>query len=175
MHLPLLSVALPILTVLLSLSSVSARGAAPVNMKNYGDYHKAAQHAREAAYQAAQHAMNGQHGGSNNGGPTSTWKKQYPKPTNKAYDESNDLYFFFSTHDRNADNHLDGHELLRAFVDAEGDGSDMDGDGRIEEPKKHLTLDEVQNMVDHVLGEDDLDMDGMISWEEYLISHQQSD
>ncbi|KAJ3057484.1 hypothetical protein HK097_004004 [Rhizophlyctis rosea] len=216
MRLPIFSLAIPLLTVLLSLSPAEARNAQyQKGGANYGgksspptfkpnaqipsetrnspftappDFHKAAQHAREAARIAAEQAQAAAHntgtGGYRNPDgrppglqPTSTYTKQYPRKTNKPGnpDEDDDLYYFFTLHDRNADYHLDGHELMRAFVDAEGDGSDMDGDGKIEEPKRHLTLAEVQNMVDHVIGEDDLDNDGMISWEEYLLSQQHAD
>ncbi|KAJ3296732.1 hypothetical protein HK104_001293 [Borealophlyctis nickersoniae] len=143
-----------VLLLLLSLVCISAADA-PIKYNkehsNYGDFHNAAKHARAQAH------VNQQQPG---------------QASQKTEDPTDDLYWFFSLHDKNVDGYLDGHELRSAFVDAEGDGSDMDGDGKIEEPAKHLTLSELETMVDHVLGEDDLDGDGKISWWEYLQSQE---
>ncbi|KAI8833372.1 hypothetical protein BC829DRAFT_407862 [Chytridium lagenaria] len=93
--------------------------------------------------------------------------------------EGDDMYVFFSMYDYNHDAHLDGHELRVAFtefeekVDEARNGPDSTG----KYAKDRVTLEEVEGLVDHVLDEDDLDNDGMISWEEYLMSqkaHHQS-
>ncbi|KAI8983607.1 hypothetical protein BDB01DRAFT_791426 [Pilobolus umbonatus] len=71
------------------------------------------------------------------------------------------VYYMFLTHDTNGDGHLDGHELRHAFTDF--------GDDHVDSTQ-FLSLDEVTDMVDHVLQEDDLNGDGLISWAEYLES-----
>ncbi|GAA5812375.1 hypothetical protein MFLAVUS_005827 [Mucor flavus] len=73
------------------------------------------------------------------------------------------IYYLFLIHDVNGDGFLDGHELRTAFTDF--------GDEH-EDATQFLSLDEVTEMVDHVLEEDDLDGDGLISWSEYLESQQ---
>ncbi|CAO3630034.1 unnamed protein product [Mucor hiemalis] len=72
------------------------------------------------------------------------------------------IYYLFLIHDVNSDGYLDGHELRQAFTDFGGD----------EDATQYLSLDEVTEMVDHVLEEDDLHGDGLISWPEYLESQQ---
>ncbi|GAB5590291.1 hypothetical protein Unana1_05191 [Umbelopsis nana] len=74
-------------------------------------------------------------------------------------DEKDTLFYLFTLHDYNKDGFLDGHELRAAFTDFEDD-----------DPSAVVSLDEVTDMVDHVLEEDDLNGDGLISWEEYLES-----
>ncbi|KAL9540928.1 hypothetical protein MBANPS3_009415 [Mucor bainieri] len=71
------------------------------------------------------------------------------------------IYYLFLIHDVNGDGFLDGHELRAAFTDF--------GDEH-EDATQYLSLEEVTEMVDHVLEEDDLDGDGRISWSEYLES-----
>lgn len=61
--------------------------------------------------------------------------------------------------DYNHDEHLDAHELKFAFTEHDATHS--------------VSLKDVEEMVDHVLAEDDLDNDGTISWEEYLASEEQ--
>ncbi|CAM0141984.1 hypothetical protein VKS41_004313 [Umbelopsis sp. WA50703] len=75
-------------------------------------------------------------------------------------DEKDTLFYLFSMHDYNKDGFLDGHELRAAFTDFDHD----------EDVSELISLDEVTEMVDHVLEEDDLNGDGLISWEEYLES-----
>jgi Ca2+-binding EF-hand superfamily protein len=58
------------------------------------------------------------------------------------------IYYLFLIHDVNGDGFLDGHELRTAFTDF--------GDEH-EDATQYLSLDEVTEMVDHVLEEDDLD------------------
>lgn len=58
------------------------------------------------------------------------------------------IYYLFLIHDVNGDGFLDGHELRTAFTDF--------GDEH-EDATKYLSLDEVTEMVDHVLEEDDKD------------------
>jgi Ca2+-binding EF-hand superfamily protein len=60
-------------------------------------------------------------------------------------DEKDTLFYLFSLHDYNKDGFLDGHELRAAFTDFDG-----------EDPSAIVSLDEVTEMVDHVLEEDDL-------------------
>jgi len=69
--------------------------------------------------------------------------KDIPHPEKLSADD--ELYYMFSIHDVNKDGHLDGHELREAFVDHNEDG------------KQTLSLDEIIEMVDHVLEEDDMD------------------
>ncbi|KAI9312706.1 hypothetical protein BX666DRAFT_815411 [Dichotomocladium elegans] len=72
------------------------------------------------------------------------------------------IYYLFVLHDTNADGHLDGHELRAAFTDFDEDEED--------DLTGYVSLEEVTDMVDHVLEEDDINGDGLISWEEYLQS-----
>lgn len=59
--------------------------------------------------------------------------------------EQDMIYYLFVIHDTNGDGYLDGHELRAAFTDFDEDEiQDVD-----------LTLQEVTDMVDHVLMEDD--------------------
>jgi len=58
------------------------------------------------------------------------------------------IYYLFLIHDVNGDGFLDGHELRAAFTDF--------GDEH-EDATQYLSLEEVTEMVDHVLEEDDLD------------------
>ncbi|KAJ3137346.1 hypothetical protein HDU90_002133 [Geranomyces variabilis] len=71
-----------------------------------------------------------------------------------------DLYYFFSLHDFNKDHHLDGHELWNAFSSA----------GEMPPKDQRLTVADLEEYVDHALKDDDIDNDGLISWEEYLAS-----
>ncbi|KNE54527.1 hypothetical protein AMAG_17681 [Allomyces macrogynus ATCC 38327] len=71
-------------------------------------------------------------------------------------DKNDEEFYFFSLHDLNADEHLDGNELRAAFAEYTFDQA--------------KTMNEIEAMVDHILAEDDADNDGRISWEEYLAS-----
>ncbi|KAJ3156872.1 hypothetical protein HDU86_003407 [Geranomyces michiganensis] len=71
-----------------------------------------------------------------------------------------DLYYFFSLHDFNKDHHLDGHELWNAFSSA----------GELPPKDQRLTVADLEEYVDHALKDDDIDNDGLVSWEEYLAS-----
>ncbi|CAG8766156.1 29656_t:CDS:2 [Gigaspora margarita] len=84
--------------------------------------------------------------------------KDIEHPPDEISDED-ELYYLFSIHDINHDGYLDGHELRGAFAE-EFDESDRNG----------LKLEEIIEMIDHALLEDDMDNDGKISWEEYLLS-----
>ncbi|ORY98137.1 hypothetical protein BCR43DRAFT_438160 [Syncephalastrum racemosum] len=77
-------------------------------------------------------------------------------------DENELVYYLFLLHDTDGDNHLDGHELRTAFTDYD--------EGEEDDPTRYVSLDEVTEMVDHVLEEDDLNGDGLISWDEYMAS-----
>ncbi|OBZ87805.1 Multiple coagulation factor deficiency protein 2 [Choanephora cucurbitarum] len=71
--------------------------------------------------------------------------------------EEDAIYYLFVIHDLNGDGFLDGHELRVAMSDF--DHEELD-----------LSLKEVTEMIDHVLEEDDINGDGLISWSEYLES-----
>ncbi|KAI8367802.1 hypothetical protein EDC96DRAFT_442029 [Choanephora cucurbitarum] len=71
------------------------------------------------------------------------------------------IYYLFLIHDLNGDGFLDGHELRAAFTDFGDEHEDV---------THYFSLQEVTDMVDHVLEEDDLNGDGLISWSEYLES-----
>lgn len=58
------------------------------------------------------------------------------------------MYYLFVLHDMNNDAHLDGHELRAAFTDFDETEED--------DPTQYVSLEEVTDMVDHVLEEDDL-------------------
>ncbi|TPX47383.1 hypothetical protein SeMB42_g03343 [Synchytrium endobioticum] len=73
--------------------------------------------------------------------------------------KGDEVYFFFGISDLNHDGHLDGHELRVAFV------KELDPEAR-----PRTTLHDLEQMIDHVLHEDDRDGDGLISWAEYLES-----
>ncbi|CAG8594633.1 2284_t:CDS:2 [Ambispora leptoticha] len=62
--------------------------------------------------------------------------------------ETDELYYLFMIHDINQDNYLDGHELREAFTDFDTEDAD---------PKAILTISELNEMIDHVLLEDDMD------------------
>ncbi|KAG9296396.1 hypothetical protein G9A89_014988 [Geosiphon pyriformis] len=85
--------------------------------------------------------------------------KDLPHPPDMTEDD--ELYYLFSVHDINQDGHLDGHELRGAFTDFTA--SDQEA---------VLTLTEINEMTDHVFLEDDMDNDGRISWQEYLLSQK---
>ncbi|KAF9280542.1 hypothetical protein BGZ68_007169 [Mortierella alpina] len=79
----------------------------------------------------------------------------------KTLSEREELMTLFSLHDTNKDGHLDGIELREAFSDYNkgGEGS-------------KLSLQQMNDMIDHVIAEDDTNNDGKVSWEEYLISQK---
>lgn len=60
--------------------------------------------------------------------------------------EKDMIYYLFVIHDINGDGYLDGHELRAAFTDFDDDHATEEED---------LTLEEITDMVDHVLHEDD--------------------
>jgi Ca2+-binding EF-hand superfamily protein len=63
--------------------------------------------------------------------------------------EQDMIYYLFVIHDTNGDGYLDGHELRAAFTDFD------EHDHEIEKEEGLIPLDEVTEMVDHVLLEDD--------------------
>lgn len=63
--------------------------------------------------------------------------------------EKDMIYYLFVIHDINGDGYLDGHELRAAFTDFDHD------DEHGHEKEEFIPLDEVNDMVDHVLLEDD--------------------
>uniref|UniRef100_A0A1D1XDQ8 Multiple coagulation factor deficiency protein 2 n=1 Tax=Anthurium amnicola TaxID=1678845 RepID=A0A1D1XDQ8_9ARAE len=85
--------------------------------------------------------------------------KDIPGQNFEELTDKDELYYLFSLHDANHDGHLDGHELREAFVD------DI-----FENVEQNMKLDEIIELIDHVLLEDDMNNDGKISWEEYLLS-----
>ncbi|CAG8633679.1 740_t:CDS:1, partial [Acaulospora colombiana] len=69
--------------------------------------------------------------------------KDIPHPEEMTEDD--ELYYLFSIHDANHDGYLDGNELRDAFTDYD------EGTG-----KPYVSLEEVTEMIDHVLLEDDM-------------------
>ena len=67
--------------------------------------------------------------------------------------EEDDSYYFFALHDLNHDEYLDGHELRVAFTEENFDPEL----GEHEPLRHHATLKEAEEMIDHVLEEDDID------------------
>jgi len=83
------------------------------------------------------------------------------KVNHKSENSEDDLLYFFTLHDYNKDNELDGNELFASFVDG--------FDPTIEEKKD---IEYIMEWVDHILEEDDIDGNGKISWSEYLASQK---
>ncbi|KAL7751950.1 hypothetical protein RI367_002474 [Sorochytrium milnesiophthora] len=75
--------------------------------------------------------------------------------------EKDEDYYWFTLHDYNKDQHLDGHELRAAFSDYSMENK--------------LSLKEAEKNVDHIFEEDDLDNNGKISWPEYAESQAYHD
>lgn len=67
---------------------------------------------------------------------------------------------FFKVADVNKDGFLDGYELRTAFTDAEF------------KEEEQISVNELDEMVEHVLKEDDRNGDGLVSLEEYLASQE---
>lgn len=65
--------------------------------------------------------------------------------------EQDTIYYLFVVHDTNGDGYLDGHELRAAFSDYEDHNNSNGGGDQV----PLIPLDEVTDMVDHVLEEDD--------------------
>ncbi|KAH7045019.1 hypothetical protein BKA57DRAFT_396758 [Linnemannia elongata] len=70
----------------------------------------------------------------------------------------------FTLHDTNKDGHLDGIELRAAFSDY--------NDQHTPNSQSTVTLQQMLDMIDHVIEEDDINNDGKISLEEYMISQK---
>ncbi|KAJ3213986.1 hypothetical protein HDU67_002245 [Dinochytrium kinnereticum] len=154
--------ALLLVACLLTLSLPRVLAYGQQDHSNYGDYHQAAKLFR-TRWSQQQKQEEGGHAATNTAPPP----------------EGDDMFVFFSLYDYNHDAHLDGSELRIAFaefeekVDEARNGPDSEG----KYAKDRVTLKEIESLIDHVLEEDDLDNDGMISWEEYLQSqkaHNQS-
>ncbi|KAF9582354.1 hypothetical protein BGW38_000307 [Lunasporangiospora selenospora] len=79
----------------------------------------------------------------------------------KNLSEKEELMMLFSLHDSNKDGYLDGIELRAAFSDYNQGVT-----------QSQVLLKSMIDMIDHVIEEDDIDNDGKISWEEYLISQK---
>ena len=77
--------------------------------------------------------------------------------------DKKDHFYFFSIHDYNRDHSLDGHELRLALSGYEFEHTKGHESSFVPEA-------ELEEVIDHVLSEDDKDNDGKISWEEYLES-----
>jgi hypothetical protein len=80
-------------------------------------------------------------------------------------DSKDDHFLFFTMHDYNKDQHLDGHELALAYSGYEF----FKGEENVELFENYKDL---EHQIDHTLKEDDINNDGKISWEEYLSSQQ---
>ncbi|CAG8706539.1 2300_t:CDS:1, partial [Acaulospora morrowiae] len=72
--------------------------------------------------------------------------KDIPHPEEMT--ENDELYYLFSIHDFNRDGYLDGNELRNAFSDFE------EGNSSADDPR--TKLEEITEMIDHVLLEDDM-------------------
>ncbi|KAI1313374.1 hypothetical protein EDD11_002684 [Mortierella claussenii] len=94
-------------------------------------------------------------------GKAKEFAKEHMGDKGKSLSEKEELMMLFSLHDTNKDGYLDGIELRGAFSDY--------NQGALE---SKLTLQQLVDMIDHVIAEDDTDNDGKISWEEYLISQK---
>lgn len=68
--------------------------------------------------------------------------------------EQDMIYYLFVIHDLNGDGYLDGHELRAAFTDFDEDSDHHDHQGTLRK-KETIPMDEITDMVDHVLEEDD--------------------
>ncbi|KAI9349268.1 hypothetical protein DFJ73DRAFT_760640 [Zopfochytrium polystomum] len=146
-----------------SSSSSSALGlfvAASHEGGNYGDVHLGAETIRRKIRERIKKQMDGK-----------TFNDM-PMPDPSSED---DQYYYFTLHDYNNDEHLDGHELRVVFSDMEaltdqGRSGRPDMNGKL--AKDRLTLEKVEELIDSVLEEDDLDNDGAISWAEYVASQE---
>ncbi|KAG0286113.1 hypothetical protein BGZ96_009756 [Linnemannia gamsii] len=90
--------------------------------------------------------------------------KEHMGEKGKNLTEKEELMMLFTLHDTNKDGKLDGIELRAAFSDF--------NDQHTPNSQSTVTLQNMLDMIDHVLGEDDLNNDGMISLEEYMISQK---
>jgi hypothetical protein len=73
----------------------------------------------------------------------------------KNLSEKEELMMLFSLHDSNKDGFLDGIELRAAFSDMTS-SNDFNKDGK-DESKYKVTLQQMIDMIDHVIEEDDTD------------------
>jgi hypothetical protein len=94
---------------------------------------------------------------------------QAPPPP--SYQQEDDPYLFFSMHDLNFDGFLDGHELLTLFAKYAMEGATNNQRPPVLDAKQ---MKELEAMVHHSLEEDDLDADGLISREEFMISEHKA-
>ncbi|KAG0368363.1 hypothetical protein BC939DRAFT_444475 [Gamsiella multidivaricata] len=94
-------------------------------------------------------------------GKAKEFAKEHMGEKGKNLTEKEELMMLFSLHDSNKDGFLDGIELRAAFSDYHQGA-----------PESTLSLQQMLDMIDHVIAEDDTDNDGKISWEEYLISQK---
>ncbi|KAF9364579.1 hypothetical protein BGX34_001126 [Mortierella sp. NVP85] len=100
-------------------------------------------------------------------GKAKEFAKEHMGDKGKNLSEKEELMMLFSLHDSNKDGFLDGIELRAAFSDMTSSN-----DFNNEESKYKVTLQQMIDMIDHVIEEDDTDNDGKISWGEYLISQK---
>ncbi|KAI3657761.1 hypothetical protein MP638_001026 [Amoeboaphelidium occidentale] len=82
------------------------------------------------------------------------------------------LYYWFSLHDEDNNGYLDGSELLHAFSHWNEEFTPEDEQVRqnVGHHSRRKLLIAMEDMVDHVLKEDDIDNDGFISVEEFMQS-----
>ncbi|KAF9913834.1 hypothetical protein BX616_009484 [Lobosporangium transversale] len=97
-------------------------------------------------------------------GKAKEFAKEHMGERGKNLTEREELMMLFSIHDTNKDGYLDGIELRAAFSQA--------SDPAKEDSNPQLELEKMIEMIDHVIAEDDINNDGKISWEEYLISQK---
>jgi Ca2+-binding EF-hand superfamily protein len=74
-------------------------------------------------------------------------------------------FYYFKLHDTNNDNRLDGLEVIAAFDHVHEEEFSQEGQNNTE--TERLGDDELTNLVDDILKEEDLDLDGFISYEEF--------
>ncbi|KAK3843442.1 MAG: hypothetical protein J3R72DRAFT_440853 [Linnemannia gamsii] len=90
--------------------------------------------------------------------------KEHMGEKGKNLTEKEELMMLFTLHDTNKDGHLDGIELRAAFSDY--------NDQHTPNSQSTVTLQQMNDMIDHVILEDDINNDGKISLEEYMISQK---
>ena len=93
---------------------------------------------------------------------------QINKPAEQMTEEEQNFYYF-RLHDTNNDNYLDGLEVIAAFNHVDEDEYIYDDatNGQNNTQTERIADDELMKFVDDVLKEEDLDRDGLISYEEF--------
>jgi len=82
----------------------------------------------------------------------------------EAMNEQKQRFHYFKLHDLNKDGTLDGLEIIKALNHEHDDGG--------KKPRETLTDTQIENLVDAVLQDMDLNLDGRIDFSEYLRKQQ---